>query len=356
MSYHHPSFRSYAEKNGIFFGRYARNNERGVPATTEELCWKLIENDTAVPDWPGCIFSDKIFESACEMIEDRNEGKVNQDIARLIVPSPQTLFLLGMDNLRGLIESVDEVWANCIPILNYRPAPDFSVGFRQDAFSDEQRRRLSPFLGEDTHTSLFRATHYMLFPFLTCEVKSGTGVLEVADRQNAHGAAIAVKTVVQLFALVHRQEELHREILAFSVSHDNRTIRIYGHFPAIDGQRTTYHRHLIREFSFVEQRGKERWTAYKFTKGIYEKWMPTHLARISSAIDQIDLEVLGPQGSEQLSSSRSNLSQTLSQSEERTSGTDTYSQPSSVEQQPDVTPNTSLSHESKRPKRKRNKQ
>ena len=101
----------------------------------------------------------------------------------------------------------------------------------------------------------------MYFPFLTCEVKCGAAALDVADRQNAHSMTIAVRGIVELFRLVKREKELHREILAFSVSHDDRTVRIYGHYPIIDGKKTTFYRHPIREFSFTELDGKEKWTA-----------------------------------------------------------------------------------------------
>ncbi|KIV97455.1 hypothetical protein PV10_01206 [Exophiala mesophila] len=33
--------------------------------------------------------------------------------------------------------------------------------------------------------------------------------------------------------------------------------------------------------------GKAKWTAYKFNKNVYDVWMPTHLKRICSAVDQI---------------------------------------------------------------------
>ena len=127
----------------------------------------------------------------------------------------------------------------------------------------------------------------MYFPFLTCEVKCGTAALDVADRQNAHSMTLAVRGVVELFSLVKRENELHREILAFSISHDNRTVRIYGHYPVIDGPNTTFYRHPIRTFDFTELNSKGKWTAYKFTKNIYDIWMPMHFKRICSVIDEI---------------------------------------------------------------------
>jgi hypothetical protein len=33
--------------------------------------------------------------------------------------------------------------------------------------------------------------------------------------------------------------------------------------------------------------GKEKWTAYQFTKNVYDVWMPTHFKRICSVIDEL---------------------------------------------------------------------
>jgi hypothetical protein len=127
----------------------------------------------------------------------------------------------------------------------------------------------------------------MYFPFLTCEVKCGAAALDIADRQNAHSMTMAVRGVVELFRLVKREKELYREILAFSVSYDHRTVRIYGYYPVIDGKKTTFYRYPIREFSFTELDGKEKWIAYKFTKNVYDIWIPTHLKRIYSVINNL---------------------------------------------------------------------
>jgi len=140
----------------------------------------------------------------------------------------------------------------------------------------------------------------MYFPFLTCEVKCGAVALDVADRQNAHSMTLAVRGVVGLFTLVKREKELHRKILAFSISHDHQTVRIYGHYPIIDGKKTTFYRHPIKMFDFTSEGGKDKWTSYRFTKNVYDKWMPTHLKRIYSVLDELrpDLDLESSQQSE----------------------------------------------------------
>ena len=96
-----------------------------------------------------------------------------------------------------------------------------------------------------------------------------------------------MRGVVELFRLVKREKELDREILAFSISHDDRTVRIYGHYLVINGPKTTFYHHPIKEFSFISEDGKEKWTVYKFTKNVYNIWMPTHIKRICSVIDKL---------------------------------------------------------------------
>ncbi|KAL9116380.1 MAG: hypothetical protein Q9187_007097 [Circinaria calcarea] len=199
----------------------------------------------------------------------------------------QNLAIYGATHLEHLIESANEGWNNSIPVTKTRPQPDYSVGFRRSTFTDDQLEKLQPFVGSLWDTSFFMGTFYMYFPFLACEVKCGAAGLEVADRQNAHSMTIAVRAVVELFRLAKREKDVHREILGFSISHDHATVRIYGHYPIIDQDKTTFYRHPVREFCFTELDGREKWTAYKFTRNIYDVWMPQHFRRICSAIDQI---------------------------------------------------------------------
>jgi len=57
------------------------------------------------------------------------------------------------------------------------------------------------------------------------------------------------------------------------------------------GVKITFYRHPIHEFSFAALDGKEKWTAYKFTKNVYDIWMPTHFKRICSVIDELPPDV-----------------------------------------------------------------
>lgn len=217
---------------------------------------------------------------------------------------------MGAKHLKSLMESVNEGWNSAIPFYVPRPQLDYAAAFGRSAFTIDRLKKLQLLVGEvpDTYTSYFMAMWQIYFPFLICEVKCGAVALDVTDRQNAHCMTMAARRVVELFRLVGREKEVHREILAFSISHDDRIVRIYGHYPIINGKDTTYYRHPIRDFSFTELDGKEKWTAYKFTKNVYDTWMPTHLKRICSVIDKLPSDI-NSEVSELPSSEASGLSQ-----------------------------------------------
>jgi len=282
-------------------GSFMDKSDLDITDASKSLCRRHLESEQDVRK--DSLFRDDLFERTCRKIQDRNEARVVQDISRLIVPSAETLATYGATHLDHLIEGVNEGWMGSIPVEGPKPQPDYSVGFRRSAFTDEQLKKLDPLIGSVFDTSFFVATYRMYFPFLTCEVKCGAAALDVADRQNAHSMTVAVRGVVELYRAVKREKELHREILAYSISHDHTSVRIYGHYLVIEGDKTTFYRHPIRKFDFTD--GEEKWTAYKFTKNVYDIWMPLHFERICSAINNLPsgidfgLSQSGPQSSQQ---------------------------------------------------------
>ena len=331
-------------------GSFMDKSDLGITDASKSLCRRLLESVQDVPK--DSLFRDDLFEKTCRKIQDRNEARVIQDISRLIVPSAETLATYGATDLDHLIESVNEGWTGSIPVQGPRPQPDFSVGFRRSAFTDEQLNKLNPLIGSVYDTSFFVATYRMYFPFLTCEVKCGAAALDVADRQNAHSMTCAVRGIVELYRAVKRENELQREILAFSISHDHSTVRVDGHYALIEGDKTTFYRHPIRKFDFTEQDGKEKWSAYTFTKNVYDIWMPIHVQRICSAIDELPPDIdFGlsesasfPQGFESQSCQQLNAESTSMLGEDD-------SQSSLVASQ-DITPDTSVSQRTKRGSKK----
>ncbi|EAA27880.3 hypothetical protein GE21DRAFT_9475 [Neurospora crassa] len=286
-------------------GSYMKTSPLGITDESRNLCRTLLDTEQPAPK--NTLFDDDIFESVCESLANKNEATVFLDILRLIVPSAVHYALRAkhLEHLNYLTESVNEGWNRCFPLTGIRPQPDYSVGFQRDAFTQDQIDKLMPFTGDMGYRSLFKATYHMYFPFLTCEMKCGAAALDIADRQNAHSMTLAVRAIVELFRIVKREDEVNRQILAFSVSHDHQSVRIYGHYPVITDKDTKYYRHPIRKFDFTDLDGKEKWTAYRFIKNVYDIWVPDQFKRICSAIDQL----LVPDSGVSLPSEATGLSQ-----------------------------------------------
>ena len=268
-------------------GSYMRKSPLGITDTSRKLCRTLLEEEQIIPQ--DTLFRDDLFDETCESAQGRNEAMIVRDITPLICPSAQVLRIHGAKHLNLLYESVNEAWNNVNSYEGTLPQPDYSVGFGRSAFTKEQLDKLKPFVGQPGFKVItcFMATTRIYFPFFTCEVKCGAAALDFADRQNAQSMSVALRAFIILFRYVKREKELHREILAFSVSHDHRSVRIYGHYPVIEGDKTTFYRHPIREFSFQEQEGKEKWTTYKFVRNVYDHHMPKVHKLICSAIDNL---------------------------------------------------------------------
>lgn len=264
-------------------------DEEDKVAATEEckaLCQTLLNADQIVPH--DSLFNDDLFKRVCQRVRNKNEARVVRDLSPLLVPSAEILYFRGATYLEHLIEDVDESWIKSIPLVKGpHPQPDFAVGLKSSALTSDQLKKLQPSIGDWQTTSRLVATDEMYFPFLTAEVKCGNEALSIADRQNAHSAAVAANAVVELYRLVSRQDELNQKILTFSISHDNEAVRIYGHYALISGKDTSFYRHPIKKFDFTSEDGKEKWTAYKFTRNVYDTFVPIHHKRICSAVDQL---------------------------------------------------------------------
>lgn len=286
--YKDPRYEKELELKGVFMGGVSPDKEHKLESQQE--CQALLETEQPVPE--NTVFQDSSYTKLHNCIHGKNEARIVQDIARLIVPSAESLYILGDESLACLSESVNEGWNRSIAFLGTRPQPDYGVGFKLEAFTTEQGEKLAPHVGRimGSKKSYFLATPLIYFPFFTSEVKCGAGGLDVADRQNAHSMTLAVRAVVELFRQTKRSGELDREILAFSVSHDAQNVRIWGHYPVIKhpdlyDSDVSYHQHMIESFDLRVGRGKHRWSTYKFVTNLYKLWVPKHLIRLCSAID-----------------------------------------------------------------------
>ena len=102
----------------------------------------------------------------------------------MIVPSAETLATFWARTLEVLVKSVNKGWNNSVPLTGTRPQPNYSVGFKREAFTEDQREKLAPFIGDFIagNQSFFIATYYIYFPFLIYKVKYGAAALNITNR------------------------------------------------------------------------------------------------------------------------------------------------------------------------------
>ncbi len=313
--YKHPRYEGQLKERGSFMGKY----EEGITPKSIKLCQKLLRSPQSPPK--GTLFNDDLFEITLESIKGRNETRVIRDIAQLIVPPAEILAIRGAKHLMMLRETTNAGWNNAIPFCGSRPQPDYSLGFKREEFTPEQLQKLQPWIGNELEDcSHFAATYDMYFPNLTVEVKCGASALDIADRQNAHSQSVALRGLVELFRLVGREAELHREINGFSISHSDEYVRIWGHYPVINEKGFRFYRHPIAKFDISPTaEGDQRWKAYCFIMNLYDLWYPDQFKRICGAIDMLpaglNFEVSDRSESQNfdpdIDSSRSGLSQHL---------------------------------------------
>ena len=157
-----------------------------------------------------------------------------RDIAQLSVPSVEILADRGgADHLKVVRETTNACWVNSYTFINLpgsrpgprsglRPRPDFGLGFKRDAFNRNQLQKLRIYIGDPLIDSFWiAATYNMYLPFLSSEVKCRAAGLDIADRQNAHTQSVTLRGLFTLFCLVGSENELHRQINSFSISHSD---------------------------------------------------------------------------------------------------------------------------------------
>ena len=286
-----PAYENVLAKAGIFMHQHL--SQAPISNTCQELCATLLDGEYELPE--HSLFEDGMFWTTMESVRRRNEARVVRDITPLIVPSPELLYARrGILHLQHLTEEINAEWTKCICLAGPRPKPDYAIGFMSSAFTDDEVMKLKSYTAPERAT-LF--TEYLYFPFIMCEVKCGENGLNIADRQNAHSASMAVNAIVQLHRAaaqaceLHQEnqglpkpEELHGKILAFSISHDHTMVKIYGHYAVIEGDRTTFYRHLVHSFDLTAMGGREKATAYNFIRETYNTFVPPHFERIRNLI------------------------------------------------------------------------
>ncbi|KAL7822971.1 hypothetical protein V8C26DRAFT_418645 [Trichoderma gracile] len=262
-------------------GTYMSEHPRGLRPEATALYRELLNKEQPLPQ--KSLFDDDVIGETCERVRFKNETTLFRDITPLIAPS---VALLANDHphLGFLCESTDEVWSTAQPVVRIQPQPSYAVGFSSEAFTEEHFGKATDFFDDlyAAETSPMKVTPDMFFPCLSLEI----GPISLGECQNAHSMTIGMRGVVELFRGVKREAELHRQILGWSIAHNHRRVEISAHYPVIYGDITNFHRKMIHSFDFSDPKC-DRWAAYRFTRNLYDTWMPAHFANICSAIEKL---------------------------------------------------------------------
>jgi len=268
---------------------YMKKFKLDVTETSLARCKTFLNSEQTVSK--DSLFQDNLFQATCDKVQNRNETRVIRSIISYIVLSAENLKTLDATHLEHLIERVNECWTDNIAVKSSLSRSNYSVEFRRSAFIDEQLKKLDSLIDSVFENFLFVAIYRMYFSFFTCEMKCDVATLDIVDHQNAHSMIVVVRALVQLYKAVKREKELHQKILAFSILHDHRSMRIYDHYTIIEKDKTIFYRHFIHTFDFIALNEKNKWTTYKFTKNVYNTWMSIHHKRICSAIDDLSPDI-----------------------------------------------------------------
>lgn len=259
-----------------------RESPSGLLQEELAFCQTLFTTLVTLPAEP--LLEGGRFRQFLNLLENRSELRVCVDLHPRLVPSAELLSLDNDGRFCDIVDGYNDRWNKAVVFYKKLPQPDRTVAFRESALTDEQRSKLD-ILPEVN--SVFSVREGMCFPFLTCEVKCGKQALDIADRPNANSMTIATRGKVELYRRAGRAAEIHRRVSSFSISHDDKSVRIYAHYAEINGDKTRYYRHLLRSFDYRDQDGQDRWTTYRFVVNVYTKFASANLLAIRSTIDQL---------------------------------------------------------------------
>ncbi|RFU78778.1 hypothetical protein TARUN_3484 [Trichoderma arundinaceum] len=280
--YRDPSWSAAFKQAGTFMCEFPQ----GLTAESEGLCRELLEKEQEPPK--NSLFDDDVIERTCARLAGKNETSIFRDITPLVAPSVEILATRGEEQLSILCESTNEVWTYSQPLLRLQPQPSYAVGFKAQAFTEEQFRKVTEFFEDKctTETSPLMGTSYMFFPCFSVEI----GPLEIAQRQNTHNMTVGMRAVVDIFRAINREGEVHRQALGFSISHNARQVQIVAHYPVISGEATQFYQQVIHSFDFADPKCMDKWAGYRFTRNLYDVWMPAQFDWIRTAINGLPAE------------------------------------------------------------------
>lgn len=256
--------------------------------SSKTLCFNLLKGEHTPQQYP-CYPPEQI-QNVLERIHALNEARLQRDIMPWIVPSAENLYFSGQIELDYIGEEIQVEWSRCTTLGGTKPKPNYTAGLMSKAFTQDEIDKLQHYASPDTP---FFFTPNLCFPFLMCEAQTGQNEIDKADLQNIHSGSIAVNAIITLYKTAFgktdpsRVKELDGQILAFSVSHNNRQVNLYGHYAILDDtsvKKIKFCRYEIAIFSLTAQDGANKFKPYNFVLNVYNTFAPAHKKRIQDAV------------------------------------------------------------------------
>jgi hypothetical protein len=259
---------------------------------SQEICKKALETGNIEPE--NWIFKGRQFFEFLDILKDMDEITWMYELLPWLVPSTTFLGALGNEGFQVLRTSINVQWSCSLPPLRLfktirlpRPQPAYAVGFQVEAFTLEQLKSIGITTERPVPRSPFTATEDMIFPFLMAEA----GFDNASHQKSLDSAAMAVGGIIELFSLVNRQKDLNGEILAFTVSYNPDFTSIMGYYPVLDGNTWKIHAHELDHVCLITSDEDSQYKTYRSIMQVYKVWMPTHLNRLRSVLDEYSVNL-----------------------------------------------------------------
>nr|POE59393.1 hypothetical protein CFP56_24662 [Quercus suber] len=255
-------------------GIYMEKQEgASITEDSERLCDAILQARYEIlKEWR---FQGDSFQNILEIVRYKNEPRAVRDVQPHVMPSLELLHAQCHAGLQHIAEGVDAHWTKCTFLCGPKSKPDVNHGLSRFVFTAQEREKLT-----SNNTC---ACQGMMFPFYLCEPKCFDKSIEKSELQALHSASVASNAVTELYKKFSAADELHRHILAFSMSHNQRVVKIFAHFALVAGREITFYRHRLFETDLVTEASSQT-RPFHIALGIWEHFYPIHLRRIQEAL------------------------------------------------------------------------
>ena len=279
------AYEEYILTKGLDMGDL--RGEECVSKKSEKLCVDLqkITYKTIKP----IIFPNTTIRKVIELCRNRNEAIVNRDITPMIIPPISSLYFAGESNLEHVVDEVNADWYSQCVLAGPQLRPDLAIGLFASAFTKEEIDKMKRYTSVDNWTQV---TTQMFFPFLMCEVKCGGVGLDIADRQNMHSCSVAVRALLRIEqeadkyrlkkGIEKKTDSLNGQVLVFSISHDQKDARLYGHYAIVQWEKWAYYRYPIQKFDLAKK--ASLLAIHNSVRNILKSHLPEHVRRLKDAL------------------------------------------------------------------------